>query len=239
MTADPSTRQRRAQQEQEQPKAHEGQRETPSGRRHYLPAQLRREHILTTSREVFARSGLKGARTRELAAAAGINQSTLFEHFRSKEELFIAAVVEPLGETIDKSRQRMNGYAEAGNAEDLRGLLQAGMLENLHGMVEIYPLLVQALYSDVELGKAVYREHLAPFISARAEIAQDMLGDGIDARLLQLASFGMMFAVVLDRACREDAAQPTSQEEQQQELADIARQLTDLITLGAPPPKPK
>jgi AcrR family transcriptional regulator len=42
---------------------------------------------------VCAHSGLWGATTREIAAAAGVNEVTLFRHFGSKEKL-IAALVE-------------------------------------------------------------------------------------------------------------------------------------------------
>ena len=81
-------------------------KQTTPATRHYLPADERRQRILDSSREVFARNGLQGARTRDLAQAAGINQATLFAHFASKEDLFAAAVLQPLAALFDGIRER-------------------------------------------------------------------------------------------------------------------------------------
>src|SRR5262245_40719588 len=93
----------------------------PAGRkrRHYLPAEERRKRILESAREVFARCGLEGARTRDLAKAAGINQATLFEHFQSKEELFAAAVLQPLVGLLEGIRDRYAAYEAADTPESL------------------------------------------------------------------------------------------------------------------------
>src|SRR5215475_15045765 len=101
----------------------------PAGRkrRHYLPAEERRKRILESAREVFARCGLEGARTRDLAKAAGINQATLFEHFQSKEELFAAAVLQPLMGLLEGIRDRYAAYEAADSPESLLDLLQSGM----------------------------------------------------------------------------------------------------------------
>lgn len=55
-----------------------------------------RERILAAAAQVFAQDGYARATTRALAAAAGVNEVTLFRHFGSKEKLF-AAVVESYG----------------------------------------------------------------------------------------------------------------------------------------------
>ncbi len=54
-----------------------------------LPAEERRRNILDNARKVFARHGFKGARTREIAEACGINEAVLYKHFESKEQLFM------------------------------------------------------------------------------------------------------------------------------------------------------
>ena len=79
-----------------------GETAAPRQRRAYLPAAERRKLILAAAQEVFARSNLKGARTRDIARAADVNQATIFEHFESKEALFQAAVMQPLKESIDE-----------------------------------------------------------------------------------------------------------------------------------------
>ena len=47
-----------------------------------------RSRIMAAAAEVFACKGYAGATTRALAAAAGVNEVTLFRHFGSKKNLF-------------------------------------------------------------------------------------------------------------------------------------------------------
>ncbi|WP_372763934.1 TetR/AcrR family transcriptional regulator [Litorivivens sp.] len=169
-------------------------------KRQYLPATERRRRILESSRAVFAQSGLRGSRTRELAQAAGVNQATLFEHFSSKEELFMQAVVEPLVELMAGARKRAGHYAQADSPEVFSRRLEQAVGEHLGSVADSFPLLVQALFSDQTLGSKLYCEHIAPALEAQAEVMKDFVADDLEPRLVQLASFGMFFAVAMDSA---------------------------------------
>lgn len=48
--------------------------------------------LLDAATKLFAEVGMRGATTRRIAQAAGVNEVTLFRHFTSKEELFQAAL---------------------------------------------------------------------------------------------------------------------------------------------------
>jgi len=193
----------------------------PRQRRQYLSAAERKQQILQAARDVFARTGLEGSRTRELAKAAGINQATLFEHFSSKEELFTAAVLQPLVENLAGSRERIQQYTEAHNKDELLALLQAGMAQHLLSIEEIFPLLVRGLFSNQELGRTIYREHLAPLFQARADVFAEYISDDLDPNLIQLATFGMFFAVAMEEYLTG----------QKRDANEVAAQLIQLITL--------
>jgi AcrR family transcriptional regulator len=51
-----------------------------------------RQRILKAASQVFAEQGYARATTRALAAAAGVNEVTLFRHFGSKQKLFAAVI---------------------------------------------------------------------------------------------------------------------------------------------------
>jgi TetR/AcrR family transcriptional regulator len=51
-----------------------------------------RAAILAAAERIFAESGLAGARTDAIAAAAGVNKALLYYYFRSKEHLYEAVV---------------------------------------------------------------------------------------------------------------------------------------------------
>src|SRR5436309_6694586 len=53
-----------------------------------LPAVQRRRQLFDVSLEVFASRGFHGASMAEIAEAAGVTKPVLYQHFRSKRELY-------------------------------------------------------------------------------------------------------------------------------------------------------
>ena len=66
-----------------------------------LSAAERREQIVAAAQEEFARLGLHGTSTEDIARRAGISQPYLFRLFGTKKELFLAAVAQCLRDTYD------------------------------------------------------------------------------------------------------------------------------------------
>ncbi len=58
--------------------------------------ESRREEILAAAIRCFAARGFDGTSTREIAREAGAKHSLLFYHFRSKADLYLAAVLDQL-----------------------------------------------------------------------------------------------------------------------------------------------
>lgn len=58
------------------------------------PVEATRERILRAAAQVFAEKGYVRATTRALAAAAGVNEVTLFRHFGNKLNLLVAVIHE-------------------------------------------------------------------------------------------------------------------------------------------------
>jgi AcrR family transcriptional regulator len=191
-------------------------------RRAYLPAAERRQSIIAAAQDVFARSNLQGARTRDIARAANVNPATIFEHFESKEELFQEAVVQPLLDAMRGMHERMAVYETAASPEELAKLAEGSTERHLEDMVRVFPLMAAALFSDLDLGKRLYREHIAPILKQRGEVLRPLLKDGMDPEFVGLANFGMLFALAMDRwlGGRED------------DLAELASQFNRLSTGG-------
>jgi AcrR family transcriptional regulator len=198
----------------------------PRARRAYLPAAERRKSIIAAAQEVFARSNLKGARTRDIAAAASVNQATIFEHFESKEALFQEAVVQPLIDAMRGMHARREVYETASSPDELARLAQASATRHVKDMIDIFPLFTAALFSDPDLGRELYREHLAPLIHQRGEILEGLVRDGLDLDFVGLAIFGMTFAIAMDRHFGENGAVA------QADLSELARQFTRMSTGG-------
>src|SRR6185295_9684513 len=55
-----------------------------------LDCESRKCQILAAVRKIFARKGLEGTTTRELAKEAGVSEALLYKHYPSKEALYQA-----------------------------------------------------------------------------------------------------------------------------------------------------
>jgi len=60
--------------------------------RRRISGDQRRESILQLTSRAFAEGGYDGVRTAELAASAGVSEALIYQHFRTKAELYRAAV---------------------------------------------------------------------------------------------------------------------------------------------------
>jgi AcrR family transcriptional regulator len=191
-------------------------------RRVYRRSAQRREEIIAAAQEMFVRSSFAGTRTRDIAEAAGVNQATLFKLFSSKEKLFEEAVMKPLLAAMEDMNARVALYGTADSPDRLAELAEASTLRHLADMERILPLLATALFSDIEQGRRLFREHLEPLIRQRGEVLAPLVREGIDADFVGLASFGMMFAVAMRRQLGAQPADP----------AHEARQFNRLSTGG-------
>lgn len=196
--------------------------EAPRPRRVYRRAAERREEIVAAAREAFVRSTYAGARTRDIAEAAGVNQATLFKLFPTKETLFEEAVMKPLFTAMEDMNARMAVYEQARTPAELAEAAEASTARHLADMRRIFPLLATALFSELEQGKRLFRDYLEPLIRQRGAVLQPLVKDGIDPEFVGLASFGMMFAIAMQQQLggHED------------DLGQLARQFNRFSTEG-------
>ena len=61
-------------------------------RKERLSAKERRTRIIDAALRLFADKGFSGARTREIAELAGISETLIFQHFKTKDDLYCAAL---------------------------------------------------------------------------------------------------------------------------------------------------
>lgn len=192
-----------------------------------MAAADRRKSIIAAAQQVFARSNLKGARTRDIAAAASVNQATIFEHFGSKEELFHEAVVVPLIDAMRGMHERRETYDAAATPDELAALARQSAQRHVSDTVELFPLLAAALFSDPEIGRNLWREHIVPVLKARGQILDGLAREGLDLDFVGLAIFGMQLSIALDRHFDGGITG-----ERNSDLTDAAEQFTRMATGG-------
>lgn len=173
-----------------------------------LSADQRREQIINSARRVFEQSGFDGARTRDLAAAAGVNEALLYRHFGSKEELFEAAVAVPLEEAVGKLVE-LSG--DPPDAFDVSGAVMYErtyqfLCDLLGVMDEIGPLLGVMLFGQADRAGEYFRNRIDPSLKAIERVVEANLSawrhKDFDVDLLVRSTVGMTwFLSTADRLC--------------------------------------
>lgn len=73
-----------------------------------------RTRILDTAIHEFSERGLAGARTEQIAEAAGVNKALLYYYFKSKEDLYSAALETMAERVVASGLAAMSGKSSAG-----------------------------------------------------------------------------------------------------------------------------
>lgn len=79
-----------------------------------LSGPERRAQILTIARERFTGVGYQRTTTASVAEEAGVSEALVIKHFRSKEELFQAAITDPVLDLLRERVVRNRPLAESG-----------------------------------------------------------------------------------------------------------------------------
>src|SRR5689334_7113822 len=119
-------------------------------------AQERREALIEAASVEFARGGLHGASTDDIARRAGISQPYLFRLFRTKKELFLAAVERCFDDTTAIFRQAAEGAQPAGRLEAM-GLAYCELLRDRSRLM--MQMQTYAACDDPDVRDAVRRHY--------------------------------------------------------------------------------
>jgi AcrR family transcriptional regulator len=115
-----------------------------------------RQRILDAAARTFSNEGIQGATTRQIARQAGVNEVTLFRHFKSKEQLLGAVLQRGLESEIalmnqhsswkENLRQSMENYARHyySHLEKKQGFARAFIAEG-----QVLPKSMQAMIANV------------------------------------------------------------------------------------------
>jgi TetR/AcrR family transcriptional regulator len=123
--------------------------ESPTESESLLPPQpaSSRDKILDVAEALFARRGFAGVGLREVADRVGLGKSSLFHHFKSKADLYLA-VLRRVFERIDAS---VPAVAESGtHAERLTRTIDA-LIDALAEHPTTARLLLRGLFEDDDL----------------------------------------------------------------------------------------
>ncbi len=123
-----------------------------------LSSADRRNSIISAAKSVFARYGLEGARTQQIAKAAGVSEALLFRHFTSKTQIYRAVLRDVIAD--QNANFSAIGSFEA-STEGLLEIIRKLVEHALKGIdatnVEGMRMVVGSLAGDGGYARLVYR----------------------------------------------------------------------------------
>jgi AcrR family transcriptional regulator len=166
---------------------------------------LTRNRILTAAVRVFSRDGFQGATTREIAREAGVNEVTIFRHFRTREEL-LHSTLKHTCSSLDTLIQLDENWRD-----DLFGRLERYVRE-LYAVMRGKEAIGRAFISEAPLLPETTRHSLQEFMLKRKAMfvarlqqaqeaglvrkeldlsaAADFIRDGVQSAMLRHTAYG-------------------------------------------------
>ena len=124
-----------------------------------------RERILAAALDLFSERSFEGATTREIAARAGVTQPLLNYHFRSKDELWRAAVdglFEALSDALGARQDGLRGVDELTTA---RLLVREFVIFSAHHP-QVHRIITQECKTDGPRMDWLVERHIRPLYEA-------------------------------------------------------------------------
>ena len=110
-----------------------------------MKAADRRAQLLEVAISAFGKRGFSGTTTKAIARAAGVSEATVFRHFPSKEELYVAAFEHRAGGVgVAQFVTILEGYADRGDDEGLLRTLNIALLAAYERDRDLHRMLLHA-----------------------------------------------------------------------------------------------
>jgi AcrR family transcriptional regulator len=165
----------------------------------------KKANIIRAAIKVFAKRGYAATRIIDVARSAGIGKGTIYEYFRSKEDLFFAVFQQVM---MDSEAPMTTAVASGrGSVSQRLKILGEGLISSWLGKLDLYSLTMEfwsatTVSASRERFKAAFQEAYRTFRQALAGLIQEGMDSGEFAsacRPLEVASglIGMWDALLL------------------------------------------
>ncbi len=168
--------------------------------------------MLAAAAELFARHGYHGVSTRDVAAAAEINEVTIYRHYAKKRDLF-RAVLESQLRQVNLRGDLLAGIAESGDARQALARCFELISATLSPRRELLRLLQFSVLELEEDFDPLLRRYLGEFVEVLARYLDPWVSRseprGAQSRALILAIVAIVVSHrPLLRVCAGDGMEP-------------------------------
>jgi AcrR family transcriptional regulator len=195
--------------------------------------------LLDGATRVIGEKGL-AASTKEIAAAAGVSENSLFRHFPTKAELIVAAVVDPFVRFVEMFREAWEGQRHSPLDDDAMGYL---LVEDLYQSLKERRGLVAAFaMAAMDPAAAQMRERLAAALDELFAVLREIgeerstVGQGFDPTAVEL-TIRLHVAMIMSTVVMADVFLP---HDPRPDDPTLIKHMTEVVLYGVPrAPRPK
>jgi AcrR family transcriptional regulator len=160
-----------------------------------MRGEERHAAIVHSAIHLFAEKGFRGATTRELAASLGVTEPVLYQHFKTKRDLY-AAMIEAKAQQITARVSKMRPYAESGDDRLFFTRLAEQILERYHEDPETTRLLLFISLEGHELAGQFFERVFTDFYELVLEYIRGRIRAGafreVDPEIAARGLIGMI-----------------------------------------------
>jgi AcrR family transcriptional regulator len=154
-------------------------------------AAVRRRQVLTVASELFAKKGFEATSIRDIATAAGMMSGSLYYHFASKEDLYIAVQDASISKIFNAVAQAIVGIADPWDRLEAAAMAHVeAMLDRSGFRVLVTPLFPPGLDKTVRDELVAQRDRFERMIDTM--IADLPLPETIDRRIFRRHYLGAL-----------------------------------------------
>jgi len=171
--------------------------------KHRLASADRRSAIVETAIRLFAEKGFRGTTTREIAAACGVSEPVLYQHFATKRDLFNAIIDAQSQKDAGPFEEKLRAFLDK---DDDQGFLTALGQEilNWHKLDPgCFRLLLFSALEGSELTEMFFERHSSVFLSKISGYLSRRMDEGglrkMNPELAARAFFGMVGSYAMDQ----------------------------------------
>jgi AcrR family transcriptional regulator len=154
-------------------------------------AAARRRQVLTVASELFAAKGFEATSIRDIATAAGMMSGSLYYHFASKEDLYIAVQDASISKIFNAVAQAIPGIADPWERLEAAAIAHVeAMLDRSGFLVLVTPLFPPGLDKAVRDALVAQRDRFERMIDT--VIAELPLPETLDRRIFRQHYLGAL-----------------------------------------------
>ena len=169
-----------------------------------MAAEDRREQIIEVAVRLFSQKGFRGATTKEIASAAGVNEAIIFRHFATKSELY-AAIIDRKANSAG-TKALWNALTVAIGQNDDRQVFETLAFHILEFHEQDDTAMRLLLYSALEgheLAEMITRNFILKAHQQLAEYVKKRIADGVFRRVDPMVAvrgfLGMVIGHVMNK----------------------------------------